>query len=87
MNEIMESLWNGNLTPARDCGENNFEIAHLTELIEKNRADLEEKLNSQEKEALTKYAECVQEYIGLITMQAFSDGFCLASKLLTVALV
>lgn len=87
MKHTIENLWNGNITPCESCGTTNAEIEELVRLMERNRDDLSKGLSEHQKETLAKYMDCADEYMCFITMQAFSDGFCLASKLLTEALM
>ena len=55
-------------------------------LLERNREKLEKELPERKKEVLQKYTDCYDEYVYLITELAFSDGFCLACRLLSEAL-
>lgn len=86
MKHIIEDLWNGSITPGEYCGVGNPELKELEKLIERNRGDLNQQLNEHQKKILEKYIDCTEEYLDLLMVQAFSDGFCLASKLLTEAL-
>ena len=86
MKRTIEYLWNGNITPAEHCGAHDPEVDELVRLMERNKEDLDKELSKHQKDVLDKYMDCTEEYIYLITMLAFQDGFCLASKLLTEAL-
>lgn len=86
MKNSIYNLWHGNISPAENCGVNNPEIENLVILLEKNREKLEKELPERKKEVLQKYTDCYDEYVYLITERAFSDGFCLACRLLSEAL-
>ena len=87
MQDIIADLWNGNLSPGEDCGKNNPEIENLIELIERNDKKLSNTLNPDQQKTFENYFSCIEEYLSLITEQAFCDGFRLASRFLTAALV
>lgn len=87
MKNLLEELWNGCIKPGEKCGDENGKIKELTELMEKNKDALNQNLNACQKEMFKKYQDCVEEYLYLMTAEAFGDGFCLASRLLTEALV
>ena len=85
MKRTIIDLWNGDISPITNCGKNDPEIKNLVGLIERNCQNLENTLNEKQKEILEKYVCCVNEYLDLITEQAFYEGFSLSSKLLTEA--
>lgn len=85
MKRNIDNLWHGNLSPAENCGVHHPEIERLALLIEKNRETLDRELVQQQNDAFQKYTDYYDEYTYLITAQAFSDGFCLACKLLSEA--
>ena len=87
MKRTIIDLWNGEISPITNCGNGDPEIDNLVELIERNCKNLENTSNESQKETLEKYVCCVNEYLDLITEQAFCDGFCLSSKLLTESLL
>ena len=80
-NNIM-NLWYGNVSPAEQCGVNISEIERIVPLIERNQDLLTQDLNKKQNDLFKKYSDCYDEYASLISAQAFSDGFCLACKLL-----
>lgn len=86
MVQTLAALWNGNLSPVRHLGENNAELRHLEELIKRNTDLLEAQLNDMQKNRWESYFMCIEEYLSLMTEQAFCDGFCLGTKLTTEAL-
>ena len=87
MRGIIADLWNSNLSPGEDCGKNDPEIENLIELIERNDKKLSNTLNPDQQKTFKSYSCCVEEYLSLITEQAFCDGFRLGSRFLTEALV
>ena len=86
MTAFFEQLWNGNITPYKNCGKGDQEVEELTELIERNKKSLDNSLENGQKKLLERYVGCCNEYWYLITVHAFRTGFSLASKLLTEAL-
>lgn len=86
MKQTLERLWNGQIAPGANCGVNDREIEDVHILMERNREDLNRELGERQKAIFGKYVDCADEYCYLISAQAFCDGFCLASKLLTEAL-
>lgn len=86
MNTILSQLWNGNLCPVENSGKTDPEIQNLIILIERNGEKLNATLNDEEKNTFNNYIHCIEEYLSLSAEQAFSDGFSLASRILTEAL-
>ena len=87
MCSAINDLWNGNVAVCEHCGVGDPEIENLVCLIERTRNALESKLDHEQKSLLEKYIDNADEFQYLITQHAFSDGFCLACKLLTEALL
>lgn len=81
MTRTIEQLWNGTLEPIRHLGKNNSEIKHLEFLMQRDLEKLEENLNAELQEIFEKYSDCINEYILLISEQAFCDGFCLGTRI------
>jgi len=87
MEQILWELWNGNVAPGPNCGVGDPRIENITVLAERNRESLLKTLSAAQRELLEKYTDCMDEFCELMTMRAFSDGFCLSTKLLTEALL
>lgn len=87
MQTIIADLWQGNITPARELEAASPQIREILQLMERNSEALCELLNEKQKEAFEKYYDCVEEYLDLMTEQAFCSGFCLGGKLMASALV
>lgn len=81
MRPTVEALWNGNLSFAENCGAGIPEIENLVMLMERNKENLNKELGEHQKESFQKYIDCTEEYIWLLSTQAFSDGFCLGGRL------
>ena len=81
MPQTIIDLWNGNIAPCEHCGAHDPEVNHLIGLIERNREHLCEGLTAAQKETLQKYIDCSEEYLFRMLELAFSDGFCLGSRL------
>ena len=86
MTDTIESLWRGTLCPARSCADGNKEIENLLNLINRSRESLVKEMDAGEKSLFEKYADNIDEYVYLIAMQAFCDGFRLAGKLMAETL-
>ena len=87
MKPTIEDLWYGHLAPGPNCGAGEMNIEKLNMLMERNGEILSKELTDQQKALFQKYVDCAEEYICLISSQAFTDGFSLACKLMAEALV
>lgn len=87
MKPTITDLWNGNIAPIEHCGSHDKEINELVCLIERNREDLNSGLTEAQKETFQKYIDCSEEYLLRMLELAFCDGFSVASKLATEALL
>ena len=85
MKHTIEELWYGNIATSENCGVNNPEIEKLVSLIERNKENLDKTLADPQKQMLEKLLSCSDEFTQLLSVQAFCDGFCLASRLLAEA--
>lgn len=85
MTNTIAQLYRGQLEPKSVLGNGNVEMRRTELLIENNYKRLKENLNEDEKEILEKYKYCIDEYIVLITEQAFCDGFCTGMRILSEA--
>ena len=86
MKRAIEDLWNGNISPAENCGVGDPEIENLVMLMERHQEQLNRELGLPQKDILGKYVDCTEEYVYLIFKSAFCDGFSLACKRMTEAL-
>lgn len=82
MKNMLSNLWHGNLKPASCFTKNNEEIKKLIQLIIRNKKELKELLNDEQKVLLDKLLCCTEEYIDLATECAFCHGFSIGMKLL-----
>ncbi len=85
MSNIIAQLYRGQLEPKSVLGNGNAEMRRTGLMIENNYNKLKEKLSDDEKEIFEKYNFLVDEYITLITEQAFGDGFCMSARILSEA--
>ena len=85
MKPTIANLWNSRIAPCANCGAGDSKIETLAVMMERQSQALCQELGQQQKDALGKYLACTEEYICLISSQAFSDGFCLASRLMAEA--
>ena len=86
MKTTIAELWNGQIVPVERCGTHNTEIEELIRLIDRNKTNLVHTLNDCQKDLFEKYIDCADEYLDLMTEEAFCKGFCLGSKFLAEAL-
>ena len=82
MTKTIAELYNGNLEPIINLGKFNDEIKHLELLIENTYKNHENELSEKQRESLKKYQDNIDEYICLLSEQAFCDGFCVGAKIL-----
>ena len=83
----IEDLWNGNIDPRKLCGANDPELSKLLSLIERHKNDLHRELGEKQRLLFEKYNDNIEEYIYMISLHAFRDGFRLAGSLMTEALL
>lgn len=82
MDSVIEQLWNGTIAPARNCGTCDPEMEDLLALLERNRRKLEAGLDQNQKAVWDNYLGCMEEYVYLISVDAFRDGFSLAARMM-----
>ena len=87
MSNIISQLYRGQLEPERALDNGNIELIKTEELIEKNFNKIRERLDEDALKILDKYKDSIDEYIYLINEQAFCDGFCLGTRIVSEAVV
>ncbi len=87
MFNIITQLLNGQIKPFEEIGKNSDEINELEKFIEQNFKELNNELNTKQKDILEKYSTCVEEYFNLLIEDAFCTGFSLSTRILTEALI
>lgn len=85
MSNIISQLYKGELDPESLLGNSNVELRKTEVLIEKNFNKIKENLDEDTVEILNKYRDCINEYIVLSNEQAFCDGFCLGTRMVSEA--
>ena len=85
MKSIIEDLWNGNIAPSKYCGANDPELAKVLLLMERHKTVLFRELEREHREVFEKYNDSIEEYIYMISLHAFRDGFRLAGSLVAEA--
>ncbi len=86
MNSIISELWYVNLEPIDYLGKFNQEIKELENLMNKNLSNLENTIDKSLLEILGRYTECINEYIIVISEQAFCDGFSIGASIFSEAI-
>jgi hypothetical protein len=79
MNNILEELWYGNITPFEQCLKDNKQIKELTGYISRHRDDLEATLTDKQKEILAKLDDCYDELISISEREIFIYGLKLGA--------
>ena len=79
----LEDLWYGNLDPHEAILQDDKRFKSLLSLIGKNRDKLTDTLTEQQKEALDKYDDAVNELHSLAELSAFRYGFSLGIRMMT----
>ena len=87
MTQTLIDLWNGNIAPCEYCGAHDPTANELIGLMERNREKLRKELTEAQMELYQKYIDCSEEYLLRMMELAFSDGFCLGSKLTVESLL
>lgn len=87
MTRTITDLWNGNIAPCEHCGYRDQNIKELHALMERHEETLNKITTPQQQEVIAKYIDCFDEYLLRLTEHAFYEGFSLASKLWTEALL
>jgi len=86
MKNTITQLYMGQLEPKNVLGNGNVEMRKIEILMEKNYDRLKDNLDEKTRTILEKYNQCMDEYIVLISEQAFYDGFCLGMRILSEAI-
>lgn len=87
MNSIIEDLWYGNISMCENCGAGDKEIEQLAGLMSQKEEVLRKELTQKHAKLFCEYARFADKYSCYISAHAFRDGFTLACKLLTEALL
>lgn len=85
MSNIILQLYRGQLEPESVLGNGNIELRKTEIMLENNFKKIKENLDEATIQLLDKYRECMNEYIILISEQAFCDGFCLGTRIISEA--
>ena len=78
---VLEDLWYGNINPHETFLNGNCRFKHLLFLMGRNRDNLNDTLTEQQKEALAKYDDAINEMHSLAEEAAFHCGFSLGVRL------
>ena len=83
MKQILGQLWNGNLIPVRTYTDHAPEIAEAGRALQNSGEALVRSLNDDQEREYERYAACLEEYLSLLTEQAFVEGFRCGAKAMT----
>ena len=81
MKSIVADLWNGDIVPNIDCGQDDEQIILFSGLMKKYRDELDGLLHGELNVLFNKYNDCISEHYTRLTKHAFRDGFSIATKL------
>ena len=81
MKDTIIEIWNGNIAPWEHCGAHDPTANELIGLMAQNREKLCQGLTEAQMGLYQKYIDCSEEYLLRMQELAFSEGFCLGSKL------
>ena len=84
---ILEDFWYGNIHPQEESKEHSRGIRNLLTLMGRNRDALSSTLTDEQRGALEKYDDCVNEMYGLIEVAIFSYAFRLGGRLMLATLL
>ena len=82
MKTVLEDLWYGNIDPHEAILTDNRHYKGLLALMGKNRDKLADTFTDQQKELLEKYDDVINEMHSITEVEAFSNGFSLAVRLM-----
>ena len=81
--KALEALYYGIInSPDYDIQDEN-EYQHLLKLVVRNEADLSDTLTDAQKDTFEKFKDCVDELHTITDIKAFTNGFVLATKIMT----
>lgn len=83
MTRTISDLYNGVLRPASRVDRNNPALQESLGFMDRNYQSLESLLSPEQKTALEKYRDAVDEHCFLLGEQSFCDGFSLCARLLS----
>ena len=83
---IINELWYGNISPTEHCGRNNATLKKHLHFMVKYKEILDSKLDAEQQKLLQAYTNESDAYTYLLSLEAFREGFSLATKLLCEAL-
>ena len=79
---VLEELWYGNIDPYETVPNNDQSFKNLLTLMGRSRDKLSNTLTEQQKEALAKYDDAVNELHSLAELSAFRYGLSLGVRLM-----
>lgn len=79
----LEDLYYGNINPHEMYIKRGSKVDRLVKLICKNEENLITTLTKQQKETFNKFKDCQSEFCDLTARQAFTDGFVLATRIMS----
>ena len=84
---ILEELWYGNINPLEDSTDGNAVVKKLLTLVGRNRDKFCETMTEQQKAALAKYDDSVNEMYSIIEQEVFKYAFRLGAKIMLEAII
>lgn len=84
---ILEELYYGNICPTDDILLPNSKTNQMLVLLDRHKQTVENSLNMEQKTAFLKLNDCREELSQLVECEAFVQGFSLATKIITQAML
>ena len=79
---ILEDLWYGNIDPQKKSVRKGSRMEKILSLVVKNEDALRETLSDKQKELFEKFCDNQSELASLQEKEAFTEGFCIAVKMM-----
>ncbi len=86
MRNILEAFWYGNINPLEQSTEKSQTIKELLKLMGRNRDRLNDSMTAEQREALEKYDDCINEMHSIIELEIFSYAFRLGGRFMLATL-
>lgn len=80
--KILEELWLGNVNPQKGDSQKDPRIEQALSLVVKNDDTLRAMLSDIQKEQFEKFCDCQSDLADFQERRAFTEGFCLAMKIM-----
>lgn len=87
MGNILEEFWYGNIDPMEQSTGKSKAVEELIKLVGQNRDRLCDSITAEQREALEKYDDCVNEMHSIMELEIFSYAFRLGGRFMLATLM